>query len=176
MIMRLIFYMLFLMLPLLSCAQRKSAKSTPIIKNSYAYISVRHAGTIAVDDNGRPLTRGVDTSYAIYVEAPAGAKIKWERGWINNTAFRVTASAVNEKSVQVGYAETMNKPIVLKASAGNTLWRIDLHEPTGETKNNKATNGELQLRPVISLEGMHNKKKFVQVVENRIQLRTIQGV
>lgn len=174
--MKLIFYMLFSALSLLSCAQRKSTNHKSVIKNSYAYISVRHAGTIAVDDNGRPLTRGVDTSYVIFVEVPATANISWQKGWINNAAFTLSASPVNENSLQVGYGEGMNKPIVLKASAGNKLWRIDVQGHTGEAKNNKVATGELQLQPVISLEGVYNRKKFVQVVQNRVQLRTVQGV
>jgi hypothetical protein len=166
--MRLIFYILVSMVTFSSCAQAKQ-----VIKNSYSYLLVTHAGMIAVDDNGNPRSSGVDSSHIIYIETPATVTPVWDDAWINNKSYSITASPVSQKTVQVGFLQN-DEPVIIKPSAGNKLWRINVGE---KIKNKKVPDTAAKQRSPNSIivEGRIGNKKFTHLISNETLLRPIQG-
>lgn len=151
-----------------SCAQ-----SRPVIKNSYAYLLVTHAGMIAVDDNGNPRSNGVDSSHIIYIEAPATVIPVWDVAWLNNKAYSITSSQVSQKTVQVGFSQ-MDELIIIKPAAGNKLWRISLGEKIKNVRTIPSANKQ-KFPDAIILEGKISNKKFTHIIPNETELRPIQG-
>jgi len=166
--MRSILYILLTMVALSSCAQAK-----PLIRKSYAYLLVTHAGMIAVDDNGNQRSNGVDSSHIIFIETPATATAKWDVAFLNNKIYSITASPVSQKTVQVGFSQT-DEPIIIRPSAGNKLWRISLGEIIKDRKIEDSANKQKATGSII-LEGKMNNKSFTHIITNQTVLRPIQG-
>jgi hypothetical protein len=156
------------MVTISSCAQAK-----PVIKKSYAYLLVTHAGMIAVDDNGNQRSNGVDSSHIIFIETSATATPKWDAALLNNKTYLITASPVSEKTVQVGFSQ-IDEPIIIKPAAGNKLWRINFGEKIQDRKIEELVNKQ-NSRGSIILKGKMNNKTFTHIITNRTVLRPIQG-
>lgn len=153
-----------------SCAQTKT-----MVKNSYAYWQVRHAGIIAVDESGNPLTKGVDTVYTVYIETNGNATPTIETVWINNAAHAASVITVDEAGIQLGQPTPNAKPATLKASAGNKLWRLEV----GEAQQNKQlppTAKNTNALQAVVIEGTLNNKKFTQTITSMVELPTINGL
>ncbi len=167
--MKSLLYILLTMVALSSCAQSK-----PVIKRSYAYLLVTHAGMIAVDDNGNQRSNGVDTTHIIFIETPATATPKWDVALLNNKTYSITASPVSQKTLQVGFSQTDEQPIIIKPSAGNKLWRINLGEIIKNRKIADSANKQKAPGSII-LEGRMNNKTFTHIITKQTVLRPIQG-
>jgi hypothetical protein len=118
---------------LVSCSQTK-----PGIKNVYAFREVRNRGTMAVDENGKPLTPAVDTLNIIYVETDAQGII-WEHAWKNNKTYNITATQVKERPVEVGKEKGSQKNISINPSKGTQVWILEL-SPSDDIAPPKGTN------------------------------------
>ncbi len=152
-----------------SCAQSKQ-----VIRKSYSYLLVTHAGMIAVDDNGNQRSNGVDSSHIIFIEMPTAATPTWDAALLNNKTYSISASPVSQKTVQVGFSQTDEQLIIIKPSAGNKLWRIDLGEIIKDRKIEAQVNKQNSPGSIV-LKGMMNNKTFTHIITNRTVLRPIQG-
>ena len=89
-------------------------------------------GTIAVDDNGRPLHAHRDTVFSLYVETKNNA-VKWERAWKNGRSFTLIPFKITGKEI-VGPAKSGDKKIEMAAGNGNTLWKLELADDLQKQK------------------------------------------
>ena len=156
------------MIAISSCAQWK-----PVVKKSYAYLLVTHAGMIAVDDNGNPRSNGVHTSHFIYIETEATATPQWEAALLNKNVYSVTAAPLSQKTLQVGFSKA-DEPIIIKPATGNKLWRIDLGEIIKNRKMEDYVKKQISAGSIILL-GKMNNKSFTHTIANQTELRPIQG-
>src|SRR5688500_18890881 len=63
----------FIFMGLQCCSQ-----TSRIVKQDFAYRSVRNAGTIAIDDNGNQISKATDTVFVVYLETNS-KEVTWER-------------------------------------------------------------------------------------------------
>ena len=95
------------------------------------YFTVPTRGTIAVDDNGRPLDPGRDSVFVLIVETKSNA-IKWERAWKDGRSFSLLVSKISGKET-LGRSRA-GENIEMAPGKGNTLWKIELADDAQKRK------------------------------------------
>jgi hypothetical protein len=153
-----------------------NSQSTPGIKNSYAYSQVRTAGTIAVDENGNQLTKGVDTFYTVYIETPDNITPEIQTVWLNNEAHSVSVVPIEEKTVSVTSQTPTGKAITINTAPGNRLWMLEVGEPIPNKALRQTTPGTATLINSMLIEGTINNKKFSQAIDKVVQLPRVNGL
>jgi hypothetical protein len=151
-------FLFFFFSSILSCSQTKTA-----VKNVYAFRAVKNRGTIAVDENGKPLTPAVDTLHIIYVETD-GQGIVWEHAWKNNKTYNISAMQVSERPVEVGKEKGTQKNILINPSKGTQVWILEL-SPSDHIDPPKGTNPA-----TILLRFKVKGKTFYRTITNQKEL------
>lgn len=152
------FYFVFLVTVFAGC-------NTPnkIVKKTYAYTSIRMPGTIPVDENGKPLYKGPDTSTLVFVETVRDGII-WEHAWYGNRSFNVNSVRVDNVPVELGINKTTGEKIMLMPMNDGQLWQL-LLEPSAYL----VTPEELKQGEVL-LEGKYKDKKFTKKISGITEL------
>lgn len=138
---------------LTSCAQSKN-----LVIKSYAFMSVSRPGTIAVDENGKPLNAGEDTTFIIYVETKKTVSPEWKYAWKNDKFYTLNYSLVEQKSVRAGKNKLSGEEITISATGSNKLWLLQLI-PVSEKKPSpkKMASNEMMIQGVYK-NSIINKK------------------
>src|SRR5947209_17884925 len=93
---RTLFSILLLSHCIISCSQ-----SAYGVRNIYAFKTVRMAGTIARDENGKSLAPRIDTSHFMYVEVK-GDGVTWLDAWKEGRSYHINAFPENNPSIDLG--------------------------------------------------------------------------
>ena len=116
--MKTIFLLLLSFYTLAGCAQSK-----PSIRIAGVFADIKMPGNIPVDDNGRPLKSGPDTSFHMVVETGKDA-VKWGYVFYNSKVYTVIATQHTKPYVVM--ARESGKKTVIKAGNGKKLWQLEL--------------------------------------------------
>ena len=163
-VMKLLATSIFVFSCLFAAAQQPSG-----ILNAYAFMREHFAGTIAVDEKGNELPRGVDTINLIYIET-RGEMPTISRAWKNGEAFRIRFVPINDKVLELGNRQLDDKKLVLRPKAGNKLWQLQL-EQVHDKRAQPALKG--YNKNDVILEGVYKKNKFVYTIKDIIMLASI---
>ncbi|MFL5772248.1 MAG: hypothetical protein ACJ75F_03765 [Flavisolibacter sp.] len=134
-----------------------------LVKNSYAYTSIRMPGTLAVDQNGKPIHKGADTSTLIFVET-AREGIIWEKAWMDNKSFIINPVAINNIPLELGHKKTTGEPVVLAPGKDNQFWQLLLKPSDNPVSTESLKEGE------ILLQGRYKNKKFTKKITDITEL------
>ena len=128
-----------------------------IVKNAYAYTSIRMPGTLPVDENGRPLYKGPDTSTLIYVETVRDG-IVWEHAWSGNKSFSINPVLVNNIPVELGNTKSTGEWVVVSPKQGGKIWQLLLVPSENLVSPETLKQGE------ILLQGKYKDKQFTRKI------------
>jgi len=128
-----------------------------IIKNAYAYTSIRMPGTIPVDENGKPLYKGPDTSTLVYVESIRDG-IVWEHAWFGDKSFTINPVPVNNLPVELGNNKSTGEWVVVKPQMGGKIWQLVL-----VPSENSASPQTLKQDEIL-LQGKYKDKEFTRKI------------
>ena len=152
------------LMTLASCGQSKN-----VVRKTYAFYTEHLPGTIMKDDEGRPVNPPRDTIYTVYVETGT-TDIKWLEAWTNGQSFSIIATPMAGNQ-EVGTTKWSDKKIIVKPSAGNKLWLLQLQKAEVSSKAPAAMkSGEIILR------GRTGKKTFTQKISPPVELAGIPSV
>jgi hypothetical protein len=127
------------------------------------YFMIPTPGTIAVDDNGRPLNPFRDTVFTLYVETKSNS-IKWERAWKGGRSFNVIPLKIGQGEI-VGKSKTGEKKVEASAGKGNTLWKLELADDTQKQKAPKPASHR-----GILLKAMNGKRPLYIEIKSLVEL------
>jgi hypothetical protein len=157
---------LFVVISLLALTTYGQTK--PPVKILSAFMEIKYPGNIPVDDNGRPLKAGPDTSYTILAEA-GKEKSTWGYAYHNGNVYTVIASRVARLPYQVKAKETGRKKTFSPAK-GNSLWLLELVPYDGYKKTPVMKEGSF----LIQLK--YGKNSFRLVTEKIIEREGLPSV
>src|SRR5512142_3061654 len=104
---------------LISCSRHGIIKATAFVKRSVA-------GTIRVDEKGRPLNSGITTQHLIYVETQGTqGSPEWQTVWVDQQPFSVTPVEIRNRHQVIGRTPE-GKEVVLHPRNGRQLWQLVL--------------------------------------------------
>ncbi len=156
----------FLFYSLLSIGFCACAQSKYSIKNIHAFYKVHLPGNIAVTENGNEIPSR-DTVNLIYLESPS-KDMHWINAWKNGKTFKILPTLIDSSSYDIGTKKTTNENMLIHASAGNKLWRLQLIAL--EEAIPQPTNVQ---QDEILLESIYHGKRILQKVENPVELNSI---
>lgn len=143
----------------LACGQSNS-----LIKKSYAFYKISFRGTLQVDDNGRPVNKGIDTLRFLYLEIPGKTAPVVDQLVYKGKMYSAAVYPVEES--YVGNRKKDEKRIVIMPGQKNTLWKVDF-SPLGST-------GTKRKVPVtkkrIFLKGKVGGKSFTHQIDIETEL------
>jgi hypothetical protein len=149
------------------------AQTTPGVKLLYAFITEHQPGNIPIDPaNGHPLhAAGPDTLYTIYIETSGPQPVYWYAAWQKDETYSIHCSRVEKTPVEAGITKTGREKIMINASEGSTVWRLDLFP----ADKNLPLPADLRKGEII-LQGMRANKKLVLQVSKLVELAAIPSV
>jgi len=125
------------------------------IVNAYAFFQTRFKGNIFVDDNGNQ-GPGSDTIRFIYLEQKSLVMPKINTVAYKGKLYSASLFEVPKREIKIGNRLINGKSVLLKATAGNRLWKIELSPPPAEVQtcakgyqNKILINGEKNGSPFI---------------------------
>lgn len=128
---------LTLILPVLLFCSSCSSKYG--IVKAKAYVRQSTAGTIKADDNGRPLSSGINTQHLIYIETDTSKpRAQWETAWVEQQAYSIEPVPVAANQIIGKTAD--GTEVIIDAKPGNVFWQLVLKskkdmEPEAWLKN-----------------------------------------
>jgi hypothetical protein len=143
---------------LLSCSQTKLG-----IKNVYAFKAIQNRGTIAVDENGKPLTPAVDTLQIIYVETEQ-RPIIWEHAWKDNKTYNISAVQMTQKQIEIGKEKGTQRNISISASKGGQLWLLEFSPSDNLPAPATINHGSILIQYKL------NGKKILRTISHQTEL------
>ena len=131
------------------------------INKSYAFIRTQTAGTIPVDAQNRPQSKGVKKIYLIYLETEDTiSKPQWDTAWIEDAAFSVQPLKIEQENIVIGKTATDQKEISLTAKPGYRLWQLLLTPINSSTQSNDTQNKTKQQEIVLAGNWKGEKVKY----------------
>jgi hypothetical protein len=125
-----------------------------IVKAQF-FLQERMPGTLAVDENGKPVHQGPYLDYKAIVETMPGSQPAINRIWIDGKSYSVTANEV-ASPYKAGLAKESQEPVIVSAAKGNKIWELLLQkDETGARSRSNKNNSS-----AIVIEGTYNGKKF----------------
>ena len=133
-----------LLFTIFGCSQRYG------INKNYAFSRTTVAGTIPVDQQGKPQDNGVKKTYLIYLEIEdTVSKPRWDTAWIGNSAFTIAPFKIEQDSITIGKTATNQESVSLSARPGYILWQLLLtpllRSPQSNTLSKNAATDEVVL-------------------------------
>jgi hypothetical protein len=129
-----------------------------IIKTAF-FLQERMPGTIAVDENGNPMTQGPFLDYKAVVETAPGKQPSFNKVWIDGKSYTVSVTEVSAP-YKIGLSKDSQQPINVDAGKGNKIWELSLQEDEVD-KSFKKSNSR-----GIVIEGSYNGKAFALPINN----------
>ena len=142
------------------------------IYKANAYVRERVAGTIRVDDSGRPLSSGVTEEHLLFVETDSSQPAPvFTTVWIKQKAFDVQPVEIKSPRQSIGQA-TDGSEVALGAKEGNRLWQLVL-TPTENTPVTDASLAEKLQQKNIVISGTAKGKPFVYAFDKEERLQPL---
>ncbi|RYZ90865.1 MAG: hypothetical protein EOP04_02565 [Proteobacteria bacterium] len=155
-----------LLFALFGCSQKYG------INKSYAFTRTQTAGTVPVNDNNRPQSKGVKKIYLIYLEVvDTISKPQWDTAWIEDAAFSVQPLKIEQDSIFIGTSSSDQKKISLTASAGYFLWQLLLTPISFSTQRNDIQ--DKTKKPAVTLSGTWKGKEVNYKIKEITELERI---
>ena len=149
-----------------------SCSSQNGISKAKAYVRQKIAGTIPVDDNGRPRQSGVSEEHLVFVETDSAKPAPvFATAWVKQKPYAVRPVQIPQPAQPIGKT-TAGKEIILAPKAGHTLWQLVLM-PTNESTA-KASLTEKILQNQFVLTGTWQGKDFVYAFNKEERLEPLQ--
>lgn len=157
--MKALFFYLFLIIQLLSCAQVHN-----ISQKTLGTYTVQMPGNIAVDPSGNELTpRKVNA--VIYLET-SSKDLNVKNALVDDREYVVTMEQVSTLPFVAGINFKNNEKILVNAARNNFLWRIELAPlPLKKDAINQVDT--------ILIKGIYQGKSFEQKITNWVELAGI---
>ncbi len=145
-----------------SISMQSCSQTNKVVRKSIAYRSVRNAGTIAVDDNGNPISSGIDTAFVVYVET-GSRKMVWESAEYNGNKYSIAPVIAAERPVIVGINKKTGEQLKFIPDAGNTVWKLELlsGQPIGIATQ----------KGVILLKGKYGNSAFLYTIKKLTEVQ-----
>ena len=157
------FTSLFIVLLLSACSPQSG------IYKASAYVREKIAGTIRVDDSGRPLNSGVSEEHLLFVETDSSQPAPlFTTVWIKQKAYGVQPVEIKGPQQAIGKAADGSEA-TLRAKEGNRLWQLVL-TPKEETSVTDASLAEKLQQKNIVITGTRQGKPFVYAFDKEERL------
>lgn len=155
----------------LSSALLVNCSSQYGIIKAQAFVQNSIAGTIRVDENGRPMNSGITTQHLIYVETKTKKPLpKWETAWVEQKPYSIQAVEVTTINQVIGKTKD-GKDVLVGASDGHQLWQLVLTPASAVAKDSVLK--EKIMKNVIVLTGTWKNKSFTYQITKEQQLQTL---
>lgn len=155
-----------LLFVLLGCSQKYG------ITKSYAFTRTQTAGTIRVDDQNRPQSKGVKKIYLIYLEMEDTiSKPQWDTAWIEGAAFSIQPLKIEQENIVIGKTATDQKEISLTAKPGYRLWQLLLTPISFSTQINDIQDQTKE--PAVTLSGSWRGEKVNYKIKGVTELERV---
>jgi len=142
------------------------------IYKANAYVRERVAGTIRVDDSGRPLSSGVTEEHLLFVETDSSQPAPvFSTVWIKQKAYDVQPVEIKGPRQVFGQA-TDGSDVALSAKEENRLWQLVL-TPTENRPVTDASLAEKLQQKNIVITGTANGKPFVYAFDKEERLQPL---
>ena len=96
------------------------------VNRAYAYFTVSIPGAQIVDEKGDPVPPVPQVERFIYFEYNGKGKPKIDSVYYNKKPLAVTLSKVEGKEVTVGKKSENERPTIIRAYKGGSVWRLDI--------------------------------------------------
>ncbi len=134
------------------------------IVNAYAFYQTRFKGNIFVDDNGKQ-GPGSDTIRFIYLEQKSLVMPKIKTVAYKGKLYSASLFEVPKREIRIGNKLINGKSVMLKATAGNRLWKIELSPPAEVQTCAKGYQNK------ILINGEKNGSPFIWTINYDTELR-----
>lgn len=94
------------------------------LKNAWVFTEEKFRGTVQVDDNGTPITKGMVIEMSIYLDATAEELPRWTSVDIDGKTFGIKEAGQVPSPVMVGKNKTDEKEVIINAGEGNHMFRL----------------------------------------------------
>ena len=139
------------------------SQTNRIVKQGFAYQSVRNAGTIAVDDNGNQISKATDTVFIVYLETKS-KEVSWEHAEYKTTDYSIAATVADERPVVIGIDKDTGERLLFHPAPGNTVWKLELI--SGKPGTNASANGSVVIKGKIGdTVFQYSVKKLADVLQ-----------
>ncbi len=106
-----------------------SSQKTQVTPNKIeVYSKQEFAGTIAVDENGNPLSKGTWFTHLIYIELANEINITWDSLVINGKSHQIGFEKLKNSTILIGRDKKTNEKINLNSNKNYQYWLITLPE------------------------------------------------
>jgi hypothetical protein len=139
------------------------------ISKASAYVREKVAGTIRVDDSGRPLSSGVSEEHLLFIETePTQTLPLFTTAWVKRKPYAVTLVEIQQSNESIG--KTMKgEDVILSAKEGRKLWQLVL-TPKQEVAAGSTSLAQKILEKQIVLTGTWKGEAFVYAFDKEEQL------
>jgi hypothetical protein len=155
---------LFIVHLLAACSSRYG------IYKASAYVRETVAGTIRVDDRGRPLNSGVSEEHLLFVETDSAPPV-FTTVWVKQKAYGVQPVEIKQPQPSIGKAANGND-VVLQKKEGATLWQLVL-TPKEDAAINDASLADKIGQKNIVITGSWKGKPFVYAFDKEERLEPL---
>ena len=141
------------------------------IKKGYAFTQKVLHGTAMVDLDGNPSGPNMHTNMFLYIETkgqtmPTIKSVVWDGELYNSNVYKTENQIVN-----VGKRNSNSQNIILVASRGSSLWKIELTPNIGKKISLPAS-----LQNKVIVKGYISNHVFTYVIDRKIELMRIEGI
>lgn len=115
-----------LLLSLICCLFNSCGLSKYGIKEAWVFTEEKFRGTIQVDDNGNPVTKGVMVETTIFLETETKDLPVWTTAEIDGKTYSIKENIQVQSPSTIGKNKTDETPVTITASTGHFLYRLTL--------------------------------------------------
>lgn len=149
---------------LLICSYSQ-AQSYNIIK-AQAFFRTSTAGNVQVDEDGRPVNKGITKDYLIYIETKGPTYPQWDRVYIDGLPYTVQTVEVANTPVKLGTLKGQKTTVTIHKGVNNQLWQLVL-TPQNESSTNKTKAKAITLSGRFRNKSITYRITKVQELEKR---------
>lgn len=120
-------------------------------------MSVSRPGIIPVNEEGKPLDAGSDTTFIVYVETKSNVSPEWKYAWKNDKSYTLTYSVLEKKTITAGRNKLTGEEIKVSAGDNHTLWLLQLNPTNEKITAPKNSNNELMIQAVYKKNIINQK-------------------
>lgn len=157
------FTSLFVVLLLASCSPQSG------IYKASAYVREKVAGTIRVDDSGRPLNSGVSEEHLLFVEMDSSRPAPlFTTVWIKQKAYAVQPVEIKQPQQSIGKTNN-GVDVTLQKKEGTELWQLVLTPKEETPASDAALAGKVREKNIV-ITGSWKDKPFVYAFDKEERL------
>jgi hypothetical protein len=142
------------------------------IVKTYAFVRQTVAGTIKVDDSGRPMSSGITTQHLIFVETDTSrGSLQWGTAWIDQKPYTVQPIEITDHDQILG--KTMDgENVTIDVKKKHRLWQLVL-SPAEDSIGNADLREKIKKSKIL-LTGTWKAKPFSYKISKEKQLQRLE--